>query len=59
MLNVDKGAGSWDEGTNTEATGMFFRALRNLAERYVDDCTLLDGAKNVLKCFTYDLVYMC
>jgi len=47
VLNVDKGAGSWDEGTNTEATGMFFRALRNLAERYVDDCTLLDGAKSV------------
>ena len=30
---TDGGAGSWDEGMSTEATGMFFRALRNLSER--------------------------
>ena len=30
---TDGGTGSWDEGMSTEATGMFFRALRNLSER--------------------------
>lgn len=29
----DGGGGSWEEGMSTEATGMYFRALRNLSER--------------------------
>ena len=30
---TDRRVGSWEEGMSTEATGMFFRALRNLSER--------------------------
>jgi len=44
LLFIDGGGGSWEEGMSTEATGMFFRALRNLAEK-------LD--------FTYTRTYVC
>ena len=38
FIVTDGGAGSWEEGMSSEATGMFFRALRNLAERCVCVC---------------------